>query len=60
MIDSIIDRSASAHALRQGYCADAGGGDVLCAASGEEDGKRLSAVVGEVRPTVIKLRSLGA
>ena len=35
MIDSIIDRSASAHALRQGYCADAGGGDVLCAASGE-------------------------
>ena len=27
---------------------------------GEEDGKRLSAVLGEVRPTVIKLRSLGA
>ena len=34
MIDTIIDQPASADALRAGYCAVAGGGDVLCAASG--------------------------
>ena len=34
MSDQIIDRTEPAQALRERYCAAAGGGDVLCAATG--------------------------
>ena len=34
MSDQIIDRTEPAQALRESYCAVAGGGDVLCAATG--------------------------